>query len=166
MTAQIPDRLMFKQESYQLYSEPLRPWLTMRRNKGILFRVKQTGCWRGYVAEWEVIEDRLFLSSIRGQLLLNINGQFIDGPQCCVADLFPGQAQPVFADWVTQTLRCPFGNRLKYVHMPYASIYEYELRLVFEKGVLIEYQTIENEMPPPYVHREDDYNSSGIHDIV
>lgn len=160
MTAQVSDALVFQGNSYPLYSEPLHAWLSRRSNKGIRFQRIHTGCQRGYVAKWEVIDDRLYLTSIRGKFLLQVGASFVTGPECSVHDLFPGREQPVLADWVTGTLRCPFGERLQYVHSAYASIYEHELVLQFQSGVLKEYKIVDNQPPPPDDHDDDDHDES------
>ncbi|MFZ4481664.1 MAG: hypothetical protein ACOYNZ_17415, partial [Rhodoferax sp.] len=141
MTAQIADCLTFQGQDYRLFAEPLSLWLNKRRNRNIRFQRISTACWRGYVARWEVVDDRLFLT--------NISGHFQDGRELSVADLFPDDPELVLADWVTGTVRCPFGARLKYSHAGYSSIYEHDLILRFQDGVLMEYRTVRNEPPPP-----------------
>lgn len=140
MTAQVADHLTFQGQEYRLFAEPLSLWLNKRRNRNIRFQQISTACWRGYVARWEVLDDRLFL--------VNISGHFQDGRELSVAELFPDSPELVFANWVTGTARCPFGPRLKYVHIDYLSIYKNDLILRFQEGVLMEYRTVKNEPPP------------------
>ena len=42
----------------------------------------------------------------------------------------------MFAHWYCGTLRIPQGNRLRYVHGGYLSVYERDLMLEVEKGVI------------------------------
>ena len=60
----------------------------------------------------------------------------------CIRDrdyLFPGKTK-VFADWYSGVMRIPHGKMMKYVHQGYASLYEKELFLRFESGVLVSYR--------------------------
>lgn len=141
MTAQIPESLKFQGQNLSLFAEPLYPWLARRRNKHIRFKRRNTANGRGYSGNWEIIEDRLFLVSIRGT--------FSDGRAVNLADLFPESPDRVFADWVNQVLRCPIGKMLDYSHAGYSSIYEHDLFLRFENGVLVGQRTVKNEPPEP-----------------
>ena len=51
--------------------------------------------------------------------------------------MFPGYPERVFAHWYSGRIRVPRGKLLKYVHAGYASIYERDLLLDFERGVLV-----------------------------
>jgi hypothetical protein len=128
MTAQIPDILMLNGQKHSLFSLPLEVFFEKRSGRP-KFRVPHTGCWRGYVASWEVRDNRLFLLSVRGQLS--------DGAKFDAAWLFPNETLPVFAEWFTGTLKLPLGNVVEYVHMGFASFYEDELQLTVERGMVI-----------------------------
>lgn len=141
MTAQVHDRLIYKGQHFDLAAEPLHPWLARRRNKHVGFKRRTTACWRGYVASWEIVEDRLYLVDIRAN--------FADGRAATLADLFPETPQRVPATWFTGELRCPTGRLLGYIHSGYSSIYEQDLFLRFEQGVLLEERTVTNEPPVP-----------------
>ena len=88
-----------------------------------------TACWRGYVGEWEISADRLYLVGVEG--MLN------DGTEATLETIFPGFPDRVFAHWYSGTIRLPQGKLLDYVHMGYASVYERDLLLTIENGVLI-----------------------------
>jgi len=141
MTAQIPEQLTFQGRQYSLFAEPLRPWLARRRNRSIQFKRRTTANGRGYFGHWEIIDDRLFLVSIRGK--------FLDGREVTLKDLFPATPDRVFADWVTGELCCPHGKMLAYSHAGYSSIFENSLFLRFEQGVLVAQRTVKNEPPVP-----------------
>lgn len=137
MTAQTPDLLMLDGDRHALFSLPLEPYFEELAGRP-KFRVPHTGCWRGYVASWEIKDNRLFLVSVRGQLA--------DGTQFDPAWLFPDEPLPVLAKWFTGTLKLPLGNLLEYVHMGFASLYEDELRLTVERGILVK-RTRRNASP-------------------
>ncbi|KAA3641483.1 MAG: hypothetical protein DWQ02_00480 [Bacteroidetes bacterium] len=67
-TAQIPDILIYNGDTLLLHAVPLnsfpdRDKITPQNlfgSSGCTY----TACWRGYVATWEVIDDKLYLNSI------------------------------------------------------------------------------------------------------
>ena len=61
--------------------------------------------------------------------------------------LFPGQ-QEVFASWFTGTIRIPQGKQINNIHAGYMSVYEEDLFLEFEAGVLKSSRTVENSKNP------------------
>lgn len=86
---------------------------------------RSTACWRGYIGYWEIKDDRLYL--------------------CRVVGAYQWDAgDPVFADWVSDTLRVPEGKLLHYVHMGFESIYEGELEILVEEGVVVDRLVIEH----------------------
>lgn len=153
MTAQVEEQLTYQGQILGLAAEPLRPWLDQRRNKHIHFKRRTTACWRGYVGSWEIVEDRLYL--------LGINANLRDGRAATLADLFPESPGRVLADWFTGELRCPSGRLFGYVHAGYASVYERDLFLRFEQGVLVGQRTVTNEPPPP---DDDDFPDGWLND--
>jgi hypothetical protein len=63
--------------------------------------------------------------------------------------LFPGYLNGVFAHWYTGELRCPRGALLKYVHGGFHSVYEEDLFLRVQRGVLIDERIVRNGTAPP-----------------
>ncbi len=53
-----------------------------------------------------------------------------------MATLFPDFPDRVFAHWYSGTIRIPQGKMLEYVRMGYGSIYERDILLEMEKGVI------------------------------
>jgi hypothetical protein len=60
MTAQFSEILHYKDESLSLRGTPLSDYFVLR---GMTpdFQDFSTACWRGYVGEWEITLDRLYL---------------------------------------------------------------------------------------------------------
>ena len=70
------------------------------------------------------------------------------GPKLtAVQDLFPSYPEGVFAHWFSGRIRLPQGAQLKYIHMGYASIYEYDLFMEFSRGVVTKQYAIHNKLP-------------------
>ena len=129
MTAQIPERLDHDGEWHSMCEEPLEHWLE-RAGARPRFAPMHTACWRGYIGDWAVVEDCLFLVGLEGHLE--------DGSVATVEALFPGSGGRVFAEWFSGEVRIPQGELLEYVHMGYESRYERYLFLRFERGRLVE----------------------------
>jgi hypothetical protein len=65
MTAQEGDKLVFKGKSYTMASEPPLSLSEPDRHE-IRFVGGRTSCWRGYIAEWAVRDDKLYLTGVEG----------------------------------------------------------------------------------------------------
>lgn len=65
-TAQIPDLLIYNNDTVSLYANPLESYYTEDnpRPDYIVDGCWSTACWRGYQAIWEVKNDSLFLNAI------------------------------------------------------------------------------------------------------
>jgi len=87
--------------------------------------VFSTACWRQYIGTWEVKDERFYLVHVGGRFKVN--------------------GEPVLAEWFTGTLRIPRGEQLQYVHMGFGSVYEEELHIRIENGLVIKYRLISNK---------------------
>lgn len=90
-----------------------------------------TACLRGYVAEWKIIDDKIYLCNIyscHNNLKINLHS------------VFPGKLQDdiMFASWIQGELRVPQGKCLEWINLDYLSIYEQECSLQFTNGQLID----------------------------
>jgi len=142
MTAQIGDKIHYKGMRYSLSSEPLSAFLL--KNKINKFNELNTACWRGYVAEWEVVDNKLYLVDIRfsysprKKITVKTKDSLTE-----IEKLFPGQTK-VHANWVSSTLIIKTGKLIEYIHMGYESIYEIDIYLKFETGKLIDERIVNN----------------------
>lgn len=127
MTAQIPERLHHAGREVAMTTTPLEDFFGYG-GKPVPFGRPSTALWRGYVGEWEITGDRLYL--------IGLDGVLRSGEQVTLGDVFPGYERRVFAHWYTGTIRVPEGGQIKYVHMGFGSIYERDVLLDFERGVL------------------------------
>ena len=67
-----------------------------------------------------------------------------------------GDENAVHAVWFSGNIRFPQDEQLYYIHGGYASIYEQDMILSFEKGVLTNKQWIENEERAKRQEEDDD----------
>ena len=84
-----------------------------------------TACWRGYQGTWEIRDGSFYLLSVKGRYRL-------------------ASPKPVLADWFSGVLRIPQGELLEYVHMGFGSVYEQELHIKIECGLVVDQRTIGN----------------------
>jgi hypothetical protein len=149
MTAQIPDRIIYNGKGYSLFTNPLQMYLADNFHAPN-FVMPHTACWRGYVARWEIIDDKLKLTNIHGTVCRRrFEGDAPKKRRCkqrhrgdCevtgidMPELFPDTLGMVFAEWFTGELEVPNGKMKKYVHLGYLSKFERYLRLTIRRGNL------------------------------
>ncbi len=138
-TAQIPERIVYEGAEGFLFTNPLESSFS-KENPRPEFASPHTACWRGYVGAWEIREDTLYLSDIKAWM------RDEDGKAAPVGfeKVFPGKSKPLKAEWFTGTLRIPRGKPIRYVHMGYQTIYEYDVFLRVEAGKVIDRQMVDN----------------------
>ena len=137
-TAQIPELLVYEGKEEAMFSCPEIPESNSRvrvlseeefhgkiADETINPIISSTACWRQYFGSWEIKDKGLFLISITGRLELAGEG-------------------PLFADWFSGALRIPKGEQLEYVHMGFESVYEEDLIIYVENGVVTNTEIIDN----------------------
>ena len=124
MTVQLPEKLTYNGQKYELHTEPLRPYFyehPIERSSRTL--IERTDCWRGYVGHWAIEDDKLFLVEL----------DCLELPRRNALDkLFPGQKK-VFAEWFSGTIRTTLDDMYMY------------LEFKIEKGHFVEVWEKENE---------------------
>lgn len=140
MTAQIPERLAYKGEMAEMHTEPLQEYLTKSSTK-IDFQVNCSALWRGYIGSWEIVDGLLYLVGLEGTLK--------GGAKASLSIIFPNTSGKVLASWYSGTLRIPQGRQLKYIHMGYNSIFEYDLFLEVLQGRVLATQLRHNVVEDP-----------------
>ena len=128
MTAQIAENLYYKGECYSMCSNPLSMYFSLAEIEPNLKQRTCTALWRGYVGSWEIIDERLYLVGLSGELK--------DGSEVSVATFFQDYPKRVFAHWFSGKIRIPLGRCIEYVHMGYGSNYEKDWFLTIDKGVI------------------------------
>src|SRR5262245_55875676 len=92
-----------------------------------------TACWRQYRGSWEIKDKRLSLIALEGRFELKGEGTLL-------------------ADWFSGVLRIPRGKVIAYVHMGFGSVFEEELHIVVENGLVTSSRTIDNRGKPHDPH--------------
>jgi hypothetical protein len=113
------------------------------------FRETCTALWRGYVATWEMLGERLYL--------VGLDGVLRGGQIATVALIFPGFPDRVFAHWYSGVLRIPMGKLLRYVHGGYGSVYERDQFITVKMGVFVATSWVVNGEVPGSDATEDAY---------
>lgn len=137
MTAQSPERIIYKGKKLFMCTEPLEEYFSKGGLRPSLRR-SSTALWRRYVGSWELVDDRLYLTDLDGWLE--------DGTKVTTAMIFPAFPEKVFAQWYSGQIRIPQGELLRYVHMGYGSTYERDLLLEVRDGVVIQASVRHNEV--------------------
>ncbi len=127
MTAQIPETLLIDGRPRSMRTEPLNDYFALA-DVHPRFEPSCTALWRGYVGDWEITGNRLYLR--------RIDARYADGREARLADFFPDHPERVFAHWYTGTLRIPEGRMLEYVHGGYGSRFERDRLIRVERGVV------------------------------
>ena len=139
MTAQMPERLTYKGDQLSLAEEPLGAFFKLSGSKPPTAK-SSSALWRGYIGSWEITNERLYL--------VGIDGRLKDGSALTLDLLFPGFPDRVFAHWYSGDMRIPRGKLLNYVHAGYASVYEGDLILQIERGVVVSGRVLHNGKAP------------------
>ncbi len=129
MTAQVMEVLVHKGEEFFMAAEPLRSYL-YDQSPNLQFDAPHTACWRGYKGTWEIVQGKLFLTDLDAY-----------GPS--IEEIFDVPL-PVFAEWFAGEIRVVVGEQLLYVHMGYGCLYEKDLYIRIEKGIVIAEEEIDN----------------------
>lgn len=140
-TGQIPDLLIVGGDTLALFCNPLESYFdAVHPRPDDMGGLWSTACWRGYQACFELRQDSLFLVDIRIGREDDSTGSYP------LEKLFGYQATTdgVFAYWVNGTINCVAGECLYYIHMGYASIYEFDINYIMRNGIVKERQVLDN----------------------
>lgn len=147
MTAQIADHININGADHALYSEPLEAYFAKQERPQ--FAPQSTANWRRYVAGWEIKDGKLYLTELTAQLCKDPPpvGQCAQRAPFTLQDLVHSKnAKKVFAEWYTGVLRVPMGEMLKYMHMGYDSVFEFDLLIMVENGKVTSTITKDNRV--------------------
>jgi hypothetical protein len=133
MTVQVPDRLLLDGDLYGLVNVPFIPsqFLQLIRDeelhaeaRGLL---RSSACWRGYVATWRVAGQQLYLDGLEGAWLLS-------------------EQAPSRASWFTGVLILSIGEMLCFDEAHSRALFERELHLGVERGLVLEQICVMNQL--------------------
>jgi len=141
MTAQVPEVLIYEGERVAMACCPPIPGdhprirsLVPDPAKGAdslevklfeLMKMDRTDCLRGYVGLWKIENGRFYF--LGASPLWEVVGD-----------------EPLLADWFSGKIRIPKGEMLFYVHMGFGSVYEEEIQITIEKGVVTGTRLVDN----------------------
>lgn len=142
-TAQAGDRLIWNGDTLNIFSNPLELRNDIDSLRSKLFGKKEngfnTGCWRGYIAEWTIIENEIYLTNITS--CINNYSTKSDLGAVFGAEYENGKVK---ANWMTGKIIIPKGEIIHEINDAYSSIYETELVLTFDNGILTDQKTYDN----------------------
>ncbi|MEQ9229545.1 MAG: hypothetical protein RIF46_02610, partial [Cyclobacteriaceae bacterium] len=168
-TPQVGDLLIYRGDTLVLFSNPLEEYIQLN-NLHLDRGCNASSCNRGYIATWKIQDNKLVLIHIEKCGVLTSAG-VISGLECEQEDselvkFFNTKLDEAdfFADWVTDTLTSPNGRILKYVHAGYESLFEHEIHFEISNGLLVNIDTIKNDISDPELIRR--YNLGLVADTV
>ncbi|MFT5618275.1 MAG: hypothetical protein ACI85I_001507 [Arenicella sp.] len=135
-TGQVGDKLIWNGDSLTVFSNPLELLYDIDSLRPKLFGEKEAGvntaCWRGYIAEWTMIENDIYLTNIFS------SNYYDDSIKSDLKAVFGAECEngKVKATWITGKILIPKSKLIHYVHIGYESFYETEQVLTFENGIL------------------------------
>ena len=131
MTIQTPDSILINGELHSLDTLPLETYVDLG---GQLpkFRFMSSANWRGYLGTWEIRGNRLYLIKIRASVESEDGNRYAS-----LGDLFPGFPKRVFAHWYSGTLQIPQGDEIQTDYDSFESLFERDLLIEIENGVVM-----------------------------
>jgi hypothetical protein len=143
MAAQIGDKILYNGHKYSLATEPLSPYLYTNKIEK-LFPEISSACYRGYCATWKIENKNIYLLNVESPCSLKRESPDKTEESMSAMDkLFPGQTE-VFAYWVDGKLKIQSGEVLEYINTGYESVYEKDIFLKFENGVIVDEKVVIN----------------------
>lgn len=138
MTVQVPETLRYKGEALSFYDYPLQPYLESGQC-AVKFQAPSTALHRGYVGTWSIEHARLYLTKLEGHV-----GEFANTVEVGLEVLFPDSPDGVFARWFSGQICCPMGELLNYGRGGFTSVYESDLFIQIEQGVVVSERVVMN----------------------
>lgn len=129
MNAQLGEVFRMDNAHYMIAETPLSPLFSQIKTPPH-FIAPSAQCQRGYFGKWELIGDALYMTGFRGF--------FEDHEEVDLNFLFP-QQEYVFAEWFSGIITIPFGQILHFKNTEYAAIYEEDILLCFDCGMMVDY---------------------------
>ncbi len=135
-TAQESDLLVLNGKEREILTNPLETFLREHPEKRPSSDVQLTSLWRGYIAVWNIDDDRLSLVDVAvRRIRVGDEDSWLMETESVLSAVFPGQ-DSVPATWYTGYLIVPDGKRIEYVHMGYGSLYKRYIVLTVRKGTV------------------------------
>jgi len=164
MTAQSTDLILIDGVQHPLFTNPLEAYREKYRPDIIFLEdAPNTSCWRGYAAEWEIDEGRLFLLKIYGNVSYKGRGPdyniYHDKVPATLSEIFGPVSGRVPATWYSGELRIPLGEMVEYVHAGYGSRFPKYLLIPVVNGVCGEQNLMSDEEYEKLINRGEQEDS-------
>lgn len=137
MTMQALERIIHDGAMFEMEPTPNIPeipgliekvgWEDAKDCDSIIF---STACWRKYLGTWEIKDSRLFLLAVQGIYSMKTD-------------------EPIFASWFTGTLQIYQGRRLYHLEKTFERVFEFELIVSVESGLIKHIQQTDNRNREP-----------------
>jgi hypothetical protein len=143
-TAQYPEKLRIDGKEEHLMATPLEEFWNARYPRPDTLTQTSWSCWRGYVGTWEIIGDKLCLLQLVRKEIKPKDDSFEEETISLPLKAYFGTDGPVIAEWFSGVLRVARGPLLAQVNTGYASVYEEDLFLIVERGIVTARRTVKN----------------------
>lgn len=165
MTVQIPEILIHNGQRHSMINAaPLEVFFKLK-DKRPPFLPCASYCTRSYVGTWSLVDKKLMLEHLEGHIAKEALVDITDGAyrhkidydnqalcsKITLADIFPGAASPVFADWFSGEINASLSDEIMRNGEGDDVSVERTLKLGFQNGVLTSEDVA---LKFPLTHRE------------
>ena len=141
-TGQIPDYLIQGKDTLALHSNPLEDYFKNKPLKDEIIKVRSTALWRGYIAYFQIIDNKLVVQDIyKEDYFVDSNGNRQE-KLISIYDIVFGEHKNFECDFYNGVLISPSGEMLNYVHMGYSSTYENYHLFEIKEGNLVKQKNL------------------------
>lgn len=141
-TAQYPDKIIYKDKTFSLHTNPLESYFDKYPDKRPKTEIMSTALWRGYVATFEIVDNQLKLKDIEIQVNIDTNS-FKTAWKSVLTEVFPNESERKI-NWFSGLLILPYGKRIDYVHMGYGSTYKNYYIVEIHEGSFVQDRQFNN----------------------
>lgn len=159
MTAQVANRLRLDGKEYLLLAHGMSGFFARHGERP--FCALGSANWCGYRTKWQVVDARLYLTELNGNICLREPQEGAEPTAACeighfgpcdtqsvsLSDLVAVPEGGLFADWVSEDWRIAFGELTEYVHLGWGSRFEHEELLQIRSGVVTARLEVERSEP-------------------
>ncbi len=166
-TFQKPDLLIIEKDTFKIYTYPLEQYFHTKPTREILGLTScvsfSTACYRGYQAVWKIENGKIYLVAIKP---CHINSDCKVQSNADLKTMFGEKFKSggVLADWYTDSLAIPIGDKLQYTPLGYPTVVDKEKLIVIANGQIVsvsEFQNIFHNQK-----RLSRFNYSNWHDTI
>lgn len=136
-SSQLPDKLIIDDKEYSLLTNPLEEYFNKNPYKRPKFIPVFSSLNRNYIATFEIIENRLYISKVEFFELNKETNQIISHD---LVDCIFSSKRERYLDSYTAILTIGIGNIINYVNMGYESAYSNYKLIEVHKGVITKQQ--------------------------